>query len=176
MYSGKFGNQMVYRNRDGVSILAKMPKKNPKTATRAQLDARRKFRMASRWAKQALLDPEMLAEYTRLASGMKTSYVMAMTNYLRPPEVREILVSEYKGAIGDRIGVVATDDFRVISVKVSVKDAAGTLIEEGPCVEDLSADCWVYTATQAIDDLTGLVITAVATDIPNHPASLDLTL
>ena len=175
-YRGKFGKQLVFRNRDEMSIIAKPPKKSLKPAADSQLAVRRKFKMASRWAKKALLDPDTLAAYKAMASGMKTPYVLAVTNYLRPPEIREIIVSEYSGEVGDKINVVAFDDFDVTGVKVKITDASGTLIEQGPCQEDLSADCWVYTATEAVTSLSGVVIRAEATDIPCHTGSLEITL
>ncbi len=175
-YRGKFGDQMVFRNRDGMSIMAKLPKKNMKPVAESQLAVRRRFKMACRWAKQALLDPDNLAEYAALASGMKTPYIMAVTNYLRPPEVREIIASGYTGEAGNKINVVASDDFKVTGVTVKIIDASGMLIEEGPCQENLLADCWVYTTTVAIASLAGIVITAQAKDIPCHTASLSITL
>ena len=175
-YSGKFGDQMVYRNRDGMSIMAKPPKKNLKNVANTQLAQRRRFKKACRWAKNALLDADTLAEYKAVARGMKTPYNMAVTNYLRPPEVSGIIVSEYFGEVGNKINVLAYDDFKLKSVTVIITDATGALIERGPCQEDLSADCWVYTATVAVSDLTGVVICARATDIPNHTASSEITL
>jgi hypothetical protein len=175
-YRGKFGKQLVFRNRDEMSIMAKPPKKSLKPAADSQLAVRRRFKMASRWAKQALLDPDTLAAYAALASGMKTPYVLALTNYLRPPEISEIIVSGYAGTAGDKINVIAVDDFEVTGVTVKIIDASGTMIEQGPCQEDLSADCWIYTATETVADLSGLVIRAEAKDIPCHIGSLEITL
>jgi hypothetical protein len=175
-YRGKFGNQLVLRNRDNVSIMAKPPKKSQVPPSETQLAVRRKFKMASRWAKQALQDPATLAAYTARATGMKTPYVLAVTNYLKPPEVVEIITSGYAGEPGDTIRVVAADDFEVTEVTVKITDAAGTLIEQGACVEDLSADCWIYTTTVAVTDIEGLVISASAKDIPGHYGFLEITL
>lgn len=175
-YRGKFGDQMIYRNRDGMSIMAKPPKRSMKPPAESQLIVRRKFKLATRWAKQALQDPNTLAEYKARASGMKTPYILAVTNYLRPPQVYEIISSGYTGESGSRINVVVTDDFRVTGVRVKITDAAGILIEQGSCLENLPEDCWVYTATMVVTDLTGLVITAEAYDIPGHTGSLQKTL
>ncbi len=175
-YRGKFGNQLVYRNRGGVSIMAKLPRKSQKPAGEAQLAQRRKFKMASRWAKQILLDPVMLAEYTMRADGLKSPYNLAITNYLRPPEIQEINIMEYNGEAGSKIKVVAVDDFKITGVTVKITDAAGSLIEQGPCYEDLSADCWVYIANVAVTDLSGVVIRAEASDTPCHTTSLEITL
>jgi len=176
MYGGKFADQVVYRNRDGVSIMSKVPKKSPKEVSESRLKFRRKFKMATRWAKQALEDPAIYAEYAAIAKGMNSPYTMAIKNYLCPPEVREIISSDYSGEPGSKIIVNAVDDFKLTEVKVKITDASGTLIEQGPCVEDISADCWVYTATVPVADLTGVVITAIATDIPNHAVELAITL
>ena len=95
---------------------------------------------------------------------------------MTPPQITDIIVSEYSGAVGNTINVVATDDFKVTDVTVTITDADGALIEKGTCQEDLSADCWVYTATVAVPDMSGVVITAVAKDVPGHPGTLEITL
>ena len=84
-FSGKFGDQMVYRNRDGVTTLGPMPKKNNNPPTESQLSTRRKSKMASRWAKQVLQDPAVLAEYVAMAKGLKTLRLDIHT------DIREIL-------------------------------------------------------------------------------------
>ncbi|MDP1623833.1 MAG: hypothetical protein Q8M08_16015 [Bacteroidales bacterium] len=89
-YRGKFGNQMVFRNRGDVSIMAKPPKKITKDPTAAQIEIRRKFKLAARWAKEALQDPVKLDLYALKATAMMTPYVVAMTDYLKPPVVHRI--------------------------------------------------------------------------------------
>ena len=175
-YSGKFGNQVVFRNRGDKSIMAKMPRKNTRPVSAAQSAVRRKFKVACRWAKLALQDPDTLAAYQAQASGMKTPFVLAVTNYLRPPEVRSIVAMGYSGAAGGKICVEAFDDFRVTGVTVKITDASGTVIEQGPCQEDLAADCWVYTATVSVTSTAGATITAEASDFPGHTGLLAITL
>jgi hypothetical protein len=175
-YRGKFGNQMVYRNRGDVSIMAKPPKKSAKEPTAAQMEIRRKFKQAVRWAKEALLDPANLAIYSAKATGMMTPYVVAMSDYLKPPVVHMIDSSGYKGVAGDQVLVLATDFTRVTGVSVKITDADDNVIEEGPCVEASNLDHWVYTATTVVDSLNELVITATATDIPGHTGTLLLNL
>jgi hypothetical protein len=72
--------------------------------------------------------------------------------------------------------VIAVDNFEVTGVTVKIIDASGAMIEQGPCQEDLSADCWVYTTTVTVSDLTGVVITAEAKDVPCHTGSLEIIL
>jgi len=175
-YKGKFGQDFVLRTRDDTSIMAKPPKKSSKEITESQEELRRKFKTATRWAKQALQDPELLAIYQSLASGMKTPYALAVGDYMNPPQVKSLDVSAYQGNVGDVIRVVAFDKIMVKSVTVTITGSDGTLIESGPCVEDLNLADWFYTATVPIADLTGVVVRAVAHDIPMHTGELEVTL
>ena len=156
--------------------MAKPPKKSPIQASDTQLQVRRKFKVASHWAKEALRDPATLASYTAMASGMKSPYVMAITNYLCPPEVTQIITTGYSGNTGETISVVVSGKFPVTGVRVKIKDPSGDDIEQGPCTEDLSADCWVYTAEKMITGIKGLTVTAEAFDFPNHAGTLQVTL
>ena len=175
-YSGKYGNQFVYRVRDDVSILAKKPRKTKKPTTEAQSEVREYFTEAARWAKKALQNPELLALYSSQAKGMKTAFVIAVTNFMHPPVVREINVSEYTGAKTDRIRVKAFDNLYIKGVSLKITDASGTLIEQGSCELDSLGSHWNYTATSEVPSITGLVITAVAIDHPEHTGSLSRTL
>jgi hypothetical protein len=156
--------------------MAKPPKKKRKAPTESQLAVRRKFKLASRWAVNALMDPEKLAIYQAKASGMKTPYVIAIKDYLCPPEILEINYSNYNGNVGDKIKVVAEDDVKVKSVTVTITDKTGVMIETGPCIEEPGTDSWYFTATVSVADLAGVVISAVAEDIPSHTGTLDVTL
>jgi hypothetical protein len=175
-YRGKFGNQMVYRNRGGVSILAKPPKKSTKEPSAAQAEIRRKFKLASRWAKLALQDPEKLALYASKATGMLTPYVVAMSDFLKPPVVHLIDASGYKGVAGNQILVIASDYTRVTGITLKITDNNDNVIEEGACMEASNLDHWVYNVTQDVPGLTGLVISVIATDIPGHAGTLVLNL
>jgi hypothetical protein len=175
-YRGKFGKDFVLRNRGDVSIMAKTPKKNSKEPAESQVATRRKFKTGTRWVKEALKDPDKLAFYQSIAQGMKTPYVMALSDYLHAPTVDDIDVSNYNGNVGDKIMVVATDKIKVKSVAVAITSAIGELIETGPCTEDLSADAWCYVAKVVVSDLAGVIVKAVAEDIPCHTGTLELTL
>jgi hypothetical protein len=175
-YSGKYGNQFVYRVRDDVSILAKKPRKTKKPSTASQVAVREAFAEAAHWAKKALQDPELLALYSSRAKGMKTAYVLAVTNYFKPPKVKTIDASAYSGAVGTQISVKAWDSFEVKGVTVKISDSTGNLIEEGACQLDSEGELWVYTATVAESNRTGLNIFAVAKNIPKHTGSLSLIL
>ena len=73
------------------------------------------------------------------------------------------------------IVVRAIDDFRVNSVKVTIKNAAGVPVEEGDAVQISGLD-WLYTATEVNNQFAGSRITATAVDLPNNSATLETTL
>ncbi|MCX6266766.1 MAG: hypothetical protein NTW16_05330 [Bacteroidetes bacterium] len=175
-YRGKFGDQFVLRNRRGKSIMAMLPKKSSAAPTDKQMAIRQRFRLASRYAKNALLNPDMLALYAAKSVDGMYPYLLAMTDYLKPPYVSEINASDYAGEPGNKIHVAADDDFAVTDVTVTIMDSAGNLIEKGSCVIDLVTGYYDYQATEAVADISGLQIIARAFDYPGHTGELSITL
>jgi hypothetical protein len=165
---GKFGDQVVFRTRNGKSITADIPKRTGKKPAKSQVETRDRFKLASIWARTILADPGMLEAYTAKATNGKTPYVVAMTDYLKPPRISEISAATYKGHAGDVIRVAAFDDFMVAEVKVQIRDAGGNLLEEGACQPDSRRMYWLYVATTEVPSLPGVEITAIATDNPGH--------
>ena len=175
-YWGKFGDQVVFRNRFGHSVMA-IPHKRRKTApTENQLYARMKFRMASHYATNILQDPDLLAAYTARSHDGLSPYILAVTDWLNPPFVDQVDASGYNGNPGDRISVVAGDDFQLAGVTLHIVDADGFTIEEGACVVNMATGNYEFTATVAVPDLVGVTLLAKATDTPGHTAELSITL
>jgi len=176
-YSGKFGEQVVFRNRYGKSIMAAPPKRSSTEPTEGQLNARKKFLLASRYAKNILQDPDKLAAYTAKAYDGRSPYVVALTDYLKPPFVNQIITIGYTGNPGDKISVEAGDDFALTQVMVKIIDPSGTdLIEQGVCTFIQATGLYEYTATAAAGALPGVTVTAIATDTPGHTTTLSITL
>ena len=173
---GKFGNQVVFKTRDGKSISANVPKTSTAAPVASQIATRDRFRKAVIWAKNALADPDQLAAYQAAATNDKTAFVVAVTDFLKPPRISEVDCSAYKGHAGDKIMVFAIDDFKVKEVSVKICDPAGTVIESGACQPDVSAQNWQYTSMTKIASLTGMVVTAKATDNPGHSVEAAVTL
>jgi len=173
---GKIGDQIVYKMRFGKSYAANIPAPSSKGPNEAQSKIRLKFKMATLWAKKTLSDPAQLAMYQALSKGAKTPWILAMTNYLKPPTVAEIDLGEYQGNVGDKIVVIAVDDINVKSVSLTIKKATGEVIEKGECQPDDIGLLWNYTATTEIANLNGVIITGTAKDDANHNGSLSVTL
>ena len=175
-YSGIFGNMMMARNRNGKTIITIPKARGRQEATENQLIARRRFTLASRYAKNVLEDPDKLAAYTARSRPGLSPYILALTDYLKPPYVEQIDVTGYQGKPGNKISVTALDDFELAEVMVHIADADGVLIEEGLCMFNLITGNYDFTATVAVPELSGVTITAIATDTPGHSASHSVTL
>lgn len=168
-YRGKFGNQFVFRNRNGQSIMAALSSVPQGPPTESQAQVRRNFANAARYAKQILLDPDMLTAYMAKANvNGQTPYIIAMTDYLRHPWIDEIDLATFNGNAGDKIRVMAGDDFRVTEVTVKIFAPGGSELESGPCVLDTMGIWWEYTVAGEITIEPGLEIRAIARDIPGH--------
>jgi len=175
-YSGKFGKDFVLRNKDGNSTMAKLPKPSNKPATESQKDVKLNFRLAVNYAKKCVADPALNAYYSSKPEKGTSVYRLAMCDYLRVPVVEGIKTQKYQGAVGDKITVIAIDDFEVINVMLRITKPDGSLIEEGPCVPDSLNSVWDYTATVDVGDTTGLVVTAAAFDTPGNMGEKSITL
>ena len=175
-YKGKLGDQVVFRNRYGKSIMAVPPRKTNNGPTDNQITARKKFVLASRYAKNILQDPDMLTAYTARSRDGLTPYILAVTDYLKPPFVDSMDTTGYHGTPGDKICVLAGDDFAVVEVLVQVVGVNGVVIEQGTCTLNQITGAYDFTATATVTDLTGITLIATARDIPGHTGKLSVTL
>jgi hypothetical protein len=172
---GNVGKQFVYRKRGNNTHIARMPSINKDAvATTKQIETRDRFASAVLYAQGAIASADLKREYEKMAPSGSTAYNMAFRDYLKAPVVKKINTSNYNGTPGSTIVVHAKDDFRVASVKVSIFDTGGVLLEEGNALLDpVKRGQWVYTVTQAN---TGAVISAKATDLPGNEGELEITL
>ena len=135
-----------------------------------------KFKQAAAYAKGAISDPIVKAAYKALAPNGQSAYNMAFADFFTPPVVDEPDTSAYTGAVGGKIKVPVTDDYKVVSVEVKISKADGTLIENGPAIADVDGLHWIYTATQANAALAGTKITVTAKDVPANLTVKDIVL
>ena len=175
---GNVGKQFVYRTRGDDTIIARMPKVNKDAVpTEKQAQKRDQFSDAIDYARDVVASPDLKKEYEKKLTPGKTAYNLAVRDFLKPPVVKKIDVSNYKGTVGSVIVVNAKDDFRVALVKVSIHSSTGVLVEEGNAILDpVRRRLWNYTATQNNATLAGSVISATATDLPGNSGSLEITV
>jgi hypothetical protein len=180
-FKGSLGKQLVFREWQGKTVVAKSPKKRTGEPTPEQVQQQEIFLIASRYAKaiMASSDQSMAQAYALVLRPRQNVYCRAMEDFMSPPVVKLIDTRSYNGAIGDHIAARAIDDFRVTGVRVEIYTASGTLLEAGNAVQNNNGIDWTYTATQvnpAAAGLAGTTIKAIATDVPGNEGTLEVIL
>lgn len=166
--SGKLGDLIVFRNRNGKTIVANKPGSRTGELSEAQKEHQKHFQEATIYGKAALTDPATKAGYAAAASNGETAYNVAVADFFHAPNIDEINVSNYTGKIGDAIKVKATDDFKVAEVSVAIYNADGSEVEHGLAVQSANGVEWVYTATADNASLDSDKIIVSVSDLPGH--------
>jgi hypothetical protein len=180
-FKGSLGKQLVFRDWEGKTIVAKSPKGRSGDPTAAQAETQEKFLVGSRYAKSVInsADQSMAQAYARALRPRQNVYSRALEDFMSPPVVKLIDTRNYTGVGGDKIVTRAVDDFRVARVQVEIYAADGTLLEAGNAQQNLNGIDWTYTVTQdnpAVAGLAGTRIKAIAFDVPGNEGTLEVTL
>jgi hypothetical protein len=174
--SGKIGDLLVFRQIDGQTVVSQMPKRSRKKASEKQSAHRRRFQQAVLYAQIAIESPETGELYKSAAEKTgKKSFNIAVADFFNAPDIENIDLSEYCGNVGDRIRIIARDDFAVKAVTVRITNSDGSLVEEGEAVHSVSA-LWIYTATRDNENLEGDKIVVTASDLPGNLSSEELII
>lgn len=175
---GRVGNLVVFKNfGNNQTVIAKRPRRpdNP-VYTAKQIEVKQKFREAVVYAKGVISNPDLAASYQAFAKPGTSVYNLALADYCKSPEITLINASGYQGQIGNQITIRAIDNFRVTEVKVSIYDAADTLLESGLAILSANNLDWVYETTSLNTNLAGTKINAEAKDTPGSATLEIITL
>jgi len=165
--SGRVGKNIVLRQRGGRTFMGTRPTASTNVSDK-QLAQRERFQQAVRYARTSLLVPAVKAEYDAAVKEEEflTAFTAAVTDFLKAPEIASVDVSAYKGAIGNTIIVRSTMDYKLISVKVSIQQPDGTVMESGDATSSATRVEWLYAATKALPIAAGWKIVVTAMDRP----------
>lgn len=166
--SGKLGNTIVFRQVGGKTIVASKPTKTKRESSEAQKNHQRRFRAASRYAKQVIQNPDLKAAYQQQAPQDQSAYNVAIADYMNRPEIADLDLSTYTGGKGNALVVEVTDDYMVADVEVAIYSKAGTLLEQGPAELDGNGINWIYTTQKANGQLSGSKLVIRASDLPGN--------
>ncbi|MEO5980000.1 MAG: hypothetical protein ABIS36_23235 [Chryseolinea sp.] len=175
--SGRIGN-LVLRQVNGKTILCNAPaKRKADKLTEHQIETRRRFVLATEYARAHMTNPELKALYeTGITKKKRTAYLVAMSDYLKPPSIRAIEFSGNRGKVGKLVLIDAVDDFKVVSVYVKI-ESAGSLIECGEAKYELSAGgSWRYVVTKNNGVPMGSIVTVSAEDFAGNVATRMVTV
>jgi hypothetical protein len=166
--SGKIGDLLVFRQRDGQTIVSKIPEQK-KAASEKQVELRHRFQQATVYAKIAAGTPgtkELYEGEAKKRRGM-TAYSVAVADYFNALDIDSVDLSGYLGVVGDEIRIIASDDFAVKSVHVQIGNANGSVVEEGYAANSV-AGLWIYTVTANNESPNGCKIVVSASDMPGN--------
>src|SRR5271169_6155762 len=129
-FRGALGKELVFREWEGKTTVAKAPKARTGNPTPGQAETQDKFLLASRYAKAVIKgqDQGIKDAYTAALRPRQNLYSRAVEDFLSPPVVKIIDTSNYTGVIGSQIQIRAVDDFRVTGLLVEIYSANGTLL------------------------------------------------
>ncbi|HVU84233.1 MAG TPA: hypothetical protein VHC50_05300 [Puia sp.] len=177
-FRGTLGKELVFREWEGKTVVAKAPKSREGEPTPAQAQAQERFMLASRYARAVVKgeDQGIKDAYTAALRPRQNLYSRAVEDFMSPPVVSSIGTGKYTGTNGSQITVRAVDDFRVTAVQVEIYTAGGALLEKGNAEQQVNGIDWTYTATQANNPPAGSKIKAIATDVPGNEGTLELVL
>ena len=175
-FKGKLGNQFVLKRRNGQAVMASRPNRTDVKPSAAQTQVTKKFKSASDYAKKILKVPEYRTLYQSKVQKGQSAYMLAVGDYFSLPWVESIDTKGYQGNPGDQILILASDDFMVRKVLVSLVDAGGNTLESGECQEATDGNGWIYTATTTITPTAGVTINVIVYDLPKHFVTQSLTL
>lgn len=175
---GILGKELVFREWEGKTVVAKAPKSREGDPTPAQAEIQQKFQLASRYARAVIRNPDksMAEAYAAVLKPRQNVYSRAVEDFMTKPVVTSINTRNYNGTAGDKISVRALDDFRVVSVRVEIYAANGTLLEAGNAEQNTNDVDWTYTTMQANNLPAGSKVIAIATDVPANEGTLEVTL
>lgn len=174
--SGKVGYLIVFRNRNGKTIVASKPKERKGELSEAQKEHQRNFQQAVIYAKSALNNPETKQAYKDAADTGESAYNVAIADFMNAPDIEQINLTGYSGRIGDTISIKVNDDFLVQEVSVTILNADGTEVERGLAQLSSGGLDWLYTATAVNESLEGDKIIIQASDMPGNITEKEETL
>lgn len=168
---GQVGD-LVFKHYGDEVVISRKADRSGYEPTEAQLAHQERFRRAALYGKMVMADPDTKALYDEAAKAKgKPVFSLTVADFFNAPTVEQVDVSEYTGAVGDEIVILASDDFEVASVGVAITDADGNEIEGGEATETPEdSGRWVYAATTEVATGTTVRITVTASD---RPGSVD---
>ena len=172
---GKLGDLLIFKKVNGKTIVSKIPTKSSVAPTLAQEVVKGRFRLASKFAKQAILDPTLLATYKRLAKKGQKPFNVAFSDFFLAPELSNPQ-GVYDGILGTELMVNAVDNYEVAEVLITIAEADGTLIEQGVATMTMSGVDFTYSCATAFATPSGCKITWSAKDYAGNKTALEIVV
>jgi hypothetical protein len=128
----------------------------------------RRFKGATGYGHRVLNDPLAYAYYSPKRKGIQTVWNLAISDYMKRPEIAEIDVWNYSGQAGNTIRVKARDNYGIASVIVMIINALGFEVESGTAVQIPGSEVWVYKAVEQNPEWRGGRVVVRVSDSPGN--------
>lgn len=175
-FSGKFGEMLVFRQKDGKTLATQAPGERTQPPSAKQQEVLDKFQRAVIYGKTVMADPMMKQAYKDKAGPGESAYNVAIADFFKAPNIDNVDLSGYTGQAGQQIKITVTDNFEVIAVSVSIENEDGTLQEEGDANQQNNKLEWIYTTSTTNSSLSGDKITITARDNPANVTKKEQTV
>jgi hypothetical protein len=172
---GKIGDLLVFKKQNGKTVVCKIATKSSVAPTLAQEAVKGRFRLASKFAKQAMQDPTLATAYKRLAKKGQSPFIAAFTDFFLAPELSNPQ-GVYDGILGTELMVNAIDNYEVAEVLITIAEADGTLIEQGVATMTMSGVDFTYSCATAFATPSGCKITWSAKDYAGNKTALEIVV
>jgi len=141
--SGMLGRTIVFKTLRGKTIMANRPTP-PKKQSEQQKTNRSKFRDASHWAHQVLLDPLKKEYYQNKAKKLKlpNAYTAAITDYMRNAKITMTTTTGSSTTYE-----VSKKDFELKKVEIVIRNTNGIVTEVRPVLKDRHNE-WTFTISK----------------------------
>lgn len=168
-------NQFVYRQRYGETVVSKPPIRTA-PLSEEQKNIITTFKQAVLYARSVLQDALIRKAYKQKAKKGQSAFNLAIADFFKPPTIEMVDLSQLTNQAGSIIRVMVTDNFRVESVKVTIEQSDGRMLEQGDAVLQSDGLHWHYTTTTAEGNNTGNKLSIIATDLPGHSITEQQTI
>ena len=165
---GVLGGQFLVRTgkiSGRTNVSAKMDCVTSREDSPAQEAQKQAFQEASAYADANRENPIYIAKAKGKKDKKRQPYNVAMADWFHQPQVLEIDLKGWRGAIGEVIRVLAADDVRVAQVRIEISDETGAIIEAGEATKNY-IQWWEYPVQGAMRG--ECTVTALASDLPGH--------
>ena len=175
--SGLIGKLLVFRQKAGKTVVANRPRKTTHQPNATSLAIREKFKVASRYAKNAISDLAVKAAYQAKAILGQSAFNVAFSDYMKGPEFGAVPVYDhYTGEAGTPITIEVIDNFKVASVDFSIVDATDNELEAGSALAQEGSFYWSYETQVNQSSLSGAKVRITAKDLPGNQETLEVSL
>lgn len=171
-FSGTIG-KLVYRKVKGKTIVAMKPDPE-RPLSEKEVAHRQVFSQASTWAKAALQDEDLGPFYEALGKKRDLkAHAAAVSDFLKPPTLEALDLSDYTGLAGQRIYFRASDNGGIANATVTISDGGIEVMESGQAAEvDPGTGYWSYSASRSIPTGVQVAVTVKVSDRPGNVMEL----